>query len=176
MKSFIKDIIIALLIVGALAMVIKPTIVKESSMEPTLYENNYLLINKMEYKFKDHPDPGDIIVFNSDLENEETGKKKLLIKRVIGVEGDVITIEGGNVYRNGQLLNEDYLYMPGSTIEDESMEINGFEIPQDRVFVMGDHREVSMDSRSPSVGTVSESDIMGKAFVRLYPFDEIRLF
>ncbi len=66
--------------------------------------------------------------------------------------------------------------MPGSTIEDESMEINGFEIPQDRVFVMGDHREVSMDSRSPSVGTVSESDIMGKAFVRLYPFDEIRLF
>ncbi len=53
MKSFIKDIIIALLIVGALAMVIKTTIVKESSMEPTLYENNYLLINKMEYKFKD---------------------------------------------------------------------------------------------------------------------------
>ncbi|MGI6767175.1 MAG: signal peptidase I [Lentihominibacter sp.] len=175
MKSFIKDIIIALLVVGALALVIKPTIVKESSMEPTLYENNYLLINKMAYKFKDHPDPGDIIVFNSDLENEETGKKKLLIKRVIGVEGDVITIEGGNVYRNGQLLNEDYLYMPGSTIEDASMEIDGFEIPYDRVFVMGDHREVSMDSRSPSVGTVSELDIMGKAFVRLYPFDEIRL-
>ncbi len=175
MKSFFKDLIIALLIVGALAFVIKPTIVKESSMEPTLYENNYLLINKMAYKFKDSPDPGDIVVFTSSMENEETGKKKLLIKRVIGVEGDVITIEDGYVYRNGQLLQENYLYSPGSTMEDASMGIDGFKVPDDRVFVMGDHREVSMDSRSAAVGTVSESDIMGKAFVRLYPFDEICL-
>lgn len=173
MKNFIKDLIIALLIVGAMAMVLKPTIVKESSMEPTLYENNYLLINKMAYKIKDHPECGDIIVFRSELKDEK-GKDKLLIKRVIGVEGDVITIEDGEVYRNGQLLQEDYVMTSGNTME-EDMEIKDLKVPEDRVFVMGDHREMSMDSRSLAVGTVSESVIMGKAFVRLYPFNEICL-
>ena len=59
----------------------------------TLQSNNYLFVNKMAYKFKDHPERGDIIVFRSELINEEDGSKKLLIKRVIGVEGDVISFE-----------------------------------------------------------------------------------
>ena len=65
MKDFIKDLIIAIIIVVAISMVIKPTIVKERSMQPTLYENNYLFVNKLTYKFKDHPNRGDIIVFKS---------------------------------------------------------------------------------------------------------------
>ena len=94
MKEFIKDILIAVAIVVVITLIIKPTIVKESSMEPTLYENNYLIINKLSYFHKDHPNYGDIIVFHSSIDKTDGTGKKLLIKRVIGVEGDVMSIRG----------------------------------------------------------------------------------
>lgn len=170
MKEFIKDVLIAIVIVVIITLMIKPTVVKESSMEPTLYENNYLFINKLAYITKDHPEYEDIIVFKSDLDRDDGSGKKLLIKRVIGVEGDTLTISGGIVYRNGEALDEPYTlegYTSGELIE--------FTIPDDEVFVMGDNRSISLDSRDPSVGTVSEGAIMGKAFIRLYPFNEFGL-
>lgn len=166
MKELIKDIVIALVIVFAITAVIKPTIVKEHSMEPTLYENNYLLINKLAYKIGDEKQ-GDIIVFESDLE-DESGNSKLLIKRIIGLPGDKINITGGNVYVNDQLMQEDYLKdgtTPGQVID--------YIVPENYYYVMGDNRLVSMDSRDPSIGCVHEDAILGKAFVRLYPFSEI---
>ena len=166
MKGLIRDIIVALVIVIAITMVIKPTIVKESSMQPTLYENNYLLVNKQAYRFGDEK-RGDIIVFKSDLENEN-GDKKLLIKRIIGLPGDMITIQNGTVTLNGVQLQEDY------TLEGETPgELIDFTVPEGKLFVMGDNRRVSVDSRSEEVGCVDESQVMGKAFVRLYPFNEI---
>lgn len=170
MKDFIKDVLIAVVIVVILTLIIKPTVVKESSMEPTLYENNYLFINKLAYITKDHPEYEDIIVFRSDLDRDDGNGKKLLIKRVIGVEGDVITISDGIVYRNQTALDEPYT-LEGYT----SGELFEFTIPDDEVFVMGDNRSISLDSRDPSVGTVSEDAIMGKAFIRLYPFSEFGL-
>lgn len=168
MKELIKDVLIALVIVIAITLVIKPTIVKESSMEPTLYENNYLFVNKLAYKFKDHPDYGDIIIFDSDVQKDDGSGNKILIKRVIAVENDVVTISDGVVYRNGVPLDEDYT-LEGYT----TGELYDFVVPQDQVFVMGDNRSVSLDSRSQEVGTVSEDLIIGKAFFRLYPFSEI---
>ena len=173
-KDLIKDIIIAVVIVLAVTAVIKPTIVKESSMLDTLQENNYLFVNKLEYKFKDHPERGDIIVFRSDLTNDEDGSKKLLIKRVIGVEGDEISFENDQVYRNGEPIAEDYIFQ-------EEPEYRGypngstFTVGEDEIFAMGDHRSVSLDSRSPDVGMVQEDTVVGKAFVRLFPFNEIGL-
>lgn len=169
MKEFIKDVLIAIVIVAAITAVIKPTIVKESSMEPTLYENNYLFVNKLAYITKDHPEYEDIIVFQSELDSDDGGKK-LLIKRVVGIEGDVITISDGMVYRNGYELEEPYT-LEGYT----SGEVYEYAVPQDEIFVMGDNRSVSLDSRDPSVGTVSEEAILGKAFIRLYPFSEFGL-
>lgn len=166
MKDLIKDIIIALAIVVVITAVVKPTIVKEHSMEPTLYENNYLLINKMAYKIGDEAS-GDIIVFKSAME-DEAGNSKLLIKRIIGLPGDRITIRDGEVYVNDVMLYEDYLN-DGTT----SGEIIDYTVPAGQYFVMGDNRLVSVDSRDPSVGCVNEDDIIGKAFVRLYPFSEI---
>lgn len=172
LKDLIKDIIIAVVIVLAITAVIKPTIVKEESMLDTLQENNYLFVNKLAYKFKDHPDRGDIIVFKSSLPNEDASGTKLLIKRVIGVEGDTISFEGDQVYRNGEVLNEDYIYDEDPVFRNYP---NGksFTVGQDEIFAMGDHRSVSCDSRSESVGMVSEEAVVGKAFVRLYPFNEI---
>ncbi|MBQ3466518.1 MAG: signal peptidase I [Firmicutes bacterium] len=172
LKDLIKDIIIAVVIVLAITAVIKPTIVKEESMLDTLQENNYLFVNKLAYKFKDHPEQGDIIVFRSELPNEDASGTKLLIKRVIGVEGDVISFEGDQVYRNGEVLNEDYIYDEDPVFRNYP---NGksFTVGEDEIFAMGDHRSVSCDSRSESVGMVSEEAVVGKAFVRLYPFNEI---
>ena len=170
MKELIKDILIALAIVVVITLIIKPTIVKESSMEPTLYENNYLLVNKLAYIRTDHPDYGDIIVFKSHIQRDDGKGEKLLIKRVIAVENDVIDIRDGVVYRNGEALDESYT-KDGYTNGD----ISNYQVPEDEVFVMGDNREVSLDSRSSDVGTVSEDSIVGKAFIRLYPFNKIKL-
>ena len=172
LKDLIKDIIIALVIVLAITSVIKPTIVKENSMLDTLQPNNYLFVNKMSYKFKDHPERGDIIVFKSELPNEEQGGKKLLIKRVIGVEGDVVSFENDQVYLNGELLDEDYIYDEYPSLRNYP---NGesFTVGDDEIFAMGDHRSVSWDSRSEAVGMVQEDTVLGKAFLRLYPFNEI---
>lgn len=166
MKELIRDILIALVIVIAITLVIKPTIVKENSMQPTLYENNYLLVNKQAYRFGDEK-RGDIIVFQSDLESED-GEKKLLIKRIIGLEGDTISIKNGEVFLNGEKLSEDY------TLEGETPgDMKECKVPKGKLFVMGDNRRVSIDSRSPEVGCIDEDTVMGKAFVRLYPFNEI---
>ena len=170
MKEFIKDIAIALVIVIAITLIIQPTIVKESSMEPTLYENNYLFVNKLAYLTKDHPDYGDIIIFKSDIDKDDGSGKKILIKRVIAVENDVVTVSEGNVYRNGIKLDESYT-LEGFT----SGDIKDYAVPENEVFVMGDNRGVSLDSRSGEVGTISEDSIIGKAFFRLYPFSEIGL-
>ena len=170
MKEFIKDVLIALVIVLVVTMIIKPTIVKESSMEPTLYENNYLFINKMAYITAEHPDYGDIIVFKSNIDKDDGNGKKLLIKRVIGVENDVIDIHDGMVYRNGTALDESYT-LDGIT----SGNVDNYLVPEDCVFVMGDNRGISLDSRYSEVGAVEEDSIVGKAFVSLYPFDEITL-
>ena len=174
LKDLIKDIIIAVVIVLAITAVIKPTIVKEDSMLDTLQSNNYLFVNKMAYKFKDHPGRGDIIVFRSELINDQDGSKKLLIKRVIGVEGDVISFEDDCVYRNGKLLDEDYIYDEEPAFRNYP---NGkeFVVGEDEIFAMGDHRSVSWDSRSDDVGMVSEDNVVGKAFLRLFPFNEIGL-
>ncbi|HKK95689.1 MAG TPA: signal peptidase I [Anaerovoracaceae bacterium] len=165
LKEWIKDILIALVIAIIVLQFIKPTIVKESSMEPTLYENNYILLNRQAYAF-DEPNRGDIIVFKSEI-LDKNGNKKWLIKRIVGIPGDVITIANGKVQINGKLFEEDYL-KDGVT----DGELIGYEVPSDEYFVMGDNRLVSLDSRYDEVGTVEKDRITGKAFFRLYPVGE----
>lgn len=169
MKGLIKEILIAVVIAFIIMQFIKPTIVKESSMQPTMYENNYILLNKQAYTFGE-PNRGDIIVFHSGLKLEN-GKEKMLIKRVIGLPGETITIDDGKVYINDELLTEEYTkdgYTDGY--------IEKLTIPEGEMFVMGDNRLVSIDSRIDDVGCVKIDDVLGKAFIRLYPFNNIRLF
>ena len=104
------------------------------------------------------------------MKKDDGSGNKILIKRVIGVENDVMSIYDGNVYRNGVQLEEDYT-LEGYT----TGELYDYVVPENEVFVMGDNRSVSLDSRSAEVGAVSEDDIIGKAFFRLYPFSEIGL-
>lgn len=169
MKAIIRDILLALLLALAISLLIRPTIVKEISMMPTLAENNYLMISKQSFRFGE-VGRDDIIVFHSNLMDEQ-GKEKLLIKRIIGIPGDVLTITNGKVYRNGYRIQEPYIM--GGIDGQTSGEMYNYVVPDNFVFVMGDNREVSLDSRAEEVGPVRISDIIGKAFFRLYPFNQI---
>ena len=166
--EWLKDILIALVIAVVVLQFFKPTVVKQRSMEPNFYTNDYLFVSRQAYKLLGgEPERGDVVVFRSDL-TTESGKKKLLIKRVIGLPGDRIRISDGYVYINGEAYQEDYT-MSGFT-DGEMPEIT---VPEEHLFCMGDNREVSVDSRDDDVGCVEESRLVGKVVFRLFPFNQI---
>ena len=167
-KEWIKDIGVAVVIAIIVLQIIMPTIVCEHSMENTLHEHDYLFVSKLSYKLFGEPKYGDIIVFQSDITNEANGSKKLLIKRVIGVPGDELKITGGVVYLNGEPLDEPYT-KDGYT----NTEMDTITVPEGSLFVMGDNRQNSADSRDfLRVGFVDQSTVKGKVFLRLYPFNK----
>ena len=174
-KSLFVDVLIAVCLAGAVLYFIRPTLVKQTSMETTLHENDYMIMYRQAYK-KHGPERGDIIIFQSSLVNEDSGKDKLLIKRVIGLPGDEIMISDGMVYINGEAYNEDYLkdgYTPAFEIPAEG---ESYTVPDGTYFCMGDNRVGSVDSRRSEVGVISEENIKGKVVIRLFPFNKIKRF
>jgi len=165
--EWIKTIGISLVIALIITTFIRPTLVKGYSMYPTLEENDYLIIERVPYTTHE-PSKGDIIVFKSTL-TQEDGKEKDLVKRVIGLPGDTIKVADGKVFVNDIELKETYINGDFTDGYVDTVVPDGF------IFVMGDNRPNSLDSRDPRVGFVKIDDIIGKAFVRLYPFNKIGL-
>lgn len=163
--DWVKTIVISLVLAFLIVQVIKPTIVSGESMYPTLNDRDYLILNRMAYKFGDI-DRGDIIVFKTDLK-QDNGKEKDLIKRVIAIPGDHLVIKDSKVYINGEVQNEPYIHNEYTSGDIDIV------IPDNDVFVMGDNRENSRDSRSSDIGLVNESDIIGEVMIRLFPFNKI---
>lgn len=163
--EWVKTIAVAIVLAFVITQFIRPTIVNGQSMYPTLDHNDYLIINRMAYKFGE-PSKGDIIVFSTNLK-QENGENKDLVKRVIAVEGDHLKIENSNVYINGELIDEPYIH------ENYTEGFVDMTIPEDMIFAMGDNRENSKDSRMSDVGLVPEDHVMGKVMVRLFPFNKI---
>lgn len=156
-KDFIKDLKeYAVVIIGSvlLALLITrfvgPGQVNGHSMDYTLSDGEILLIDKVSYKHKiEH---NDIAVVNTNVEGG-----KVLIKRVIGIPGDEIKIENNQVYRNGELLEEDYIKEPMVGNNDMTVVV-----PDGKMFLMGDNRNNSLDSRSLTVGLVDiQNDTIG---------------
>lgn len=132
--------------------------VPSGSMEPTLPTKSYFLGWRLPYFFGDPtPERGDIIMFRSDEMDE------LMVKRVIGLPGDVVTLENGYVYVNGEALEEDYL--PAQGITYVTGESDSFEVPEGCVFVMGDNRTGSFDSRAWLNPYIPVEKIRSKALV-----------
>ena len=164
----LKIVVLAALIVGPIKFfVFQPFYVKGASMEPTFHDNEYLIIDKISYRFRD-PQRGDIIVFK--YPNDPS---QYFIKRVIGLPGDTVRIGGGQVQitSNGEtaILNEAYL--PADTVtqgEDE------FELASDEFFVLGDNRSSSLDSRR--IGPVDETYIIGRTWLRAWPITKAKAF
>lgn len=141
----------------------RPATVDGESMLPTLRNGERLVISNLFYE----PAPGDIVVLCGEADREE-GRN--LIKRIIAVGGQTIDIdfETGEVTVDGEVLDEPYILE--RTHLDEGTEFP-LTVPEGEVFVMGDNRNASRDSRSLSVGTVKEEYIVGRVLFRFFPFD-----
>ena len=164
----IIDILSTVLIAAVIALLLNKFVfslieVNMTSMYPTVNNSDVVFLNKTAYWFGG-PESGDIIVFEREQSNDSQTKN--YIKRVIGVPGDTIEITNGNVYRNGVLLDEPYLIVTTNG----SYHIT---VPENKYFVMGDNRTVSVDSRSPSIGFVDKSEILGRVVFKTKPFGTI---
>lgn len=150
-----------LLYVGLLLPVIllfyffKPMVISGSSMYPTFHNNDHIVVDKFNGEISTLK-RGDVIVFFSPID-----ENRLLVKRIIGLPGDVIAIRNGSVFLNGKLLREPYTNHRSESYET----IPAFPIPDGSVFVLGDNRLVSADSRE--WGAVDKSRIYGKYILKL---------
>ena len=136
------------------------------SMMNTLHDGDILIVEKLSYRFSD-PKRFDIIVF------PPTGKKEYYIKRIIGLPGETVQIdENGNIYINGELLEENY---GAETIQNPGRAAKPITLGDDEYFVMGDNRNNSKDSRSEEVGNVKRSQIIGRAWLRIWPLNKFGL-
>ena len=165
-RRSVRNTVGSLIVAAAAAVLISTMLlpvlrVTGASMTPTLQNDQVLLCNKLA-----QPDRGDIIAFYYN--------NKVLIKRVVGLPGDVVDITGdGTVSLNGETLDEPYVSELAVGECDISLP---YQVPENRFFVMGDHRAVSIDSRSTSVGCIAEENIIGTIFFRILPLRERGFF
>ena len=164
-------IIYFLIIIGLTYLIItfvgQRTEVSGSSMERTLSDGDHLLVDKLSYRFKE-PQRYDIVVFPY-----KYAEKTYYIKRIVGLPGETVQIIDGYTYINGEFLESDvYGTEPMAVANLAEVPI---QLGEEEYFVLGDNRNNSSDSRDPSVGVIHRDDLMGKAFVRVYPFDKIEV-
>lgn len=165
----IKEWIISIIIAAAIAFLIKGFIIDTmlvdgKSMLPTLHDRDRIIFEKISIYTKGFK-RGQIVILNPPGE----GKFTFYVKRIIGLPGEKLEIKNGIVYINDQKLQESYL--PKETYTGDDMTIK---IPEGYVFVMGDNRERSQDSRA--IGPIPIKNLKGRAVLRIYPFDSIKNF
>ena len=135
------------------------------SMQPTLYDGDNLITEKLSYRFGE-PERFDVIVFPYQYE-----EKTYYIKRIIGLPGETVYIDDfGNIYIDGELIEESY---GKDVIADPGNACEPIKLADDEYFVLGDNRNNSYDSRFDLVGPIDRDIIIGKAWVRIFPFNKI---
>lgn len=160
--DYAKIIVLALLIsFGIKTFVVTSTIVDGRSMNPTVNHGDRLMVNKL-FFMKKNITRGDVIDFYV------PESKKYYLKRVIAVEGDTVELINDRVYLNGKKLEEDYVSTEVTTPHSETTK---WEVPKGYVFVLGDNRSNSRDSRD--LGVIPRSNIVGKIIFRYYPFNNL---
>lgn len=148
-------------------------VVDGKSMEPTLYDGNLLMVNKITYDLKD-VDRFDVIVFHANTQDD-------YVKRVIGLPGDAIEYKQDKLYVNGEYVQEDFLHLLKKESEHEPY-TNNFtlketvgkeKVPEEKLFVMGDNRPDSLDGRS--FGFISIDQLVGKVDIKYWPISQAQL-
>ena len=160
-RNTISSLIVVAAIAVLVSMLFLPVLrVTGTSMTPTL-QNDELVVCRKRGTFQS----GDIVAFYFN--------NKILLKRVIGVAGDIIDIDdSGTVYVNGEALEEPYLNE--KALGECDIELP-YQVPDERIFVMGDHRSTSVDSRSTAVGCVAEEAVVGKVILRVWPVKQFEV-
>lgn len=167
--EFIQTLVVFAAIGTAIYLfVAQPHKVSGSSMYPTFKDGDYIITDKVSYRFEE-PQRGDVVVFKNPLDQSQD-----FIKRVIGLPGEKVKVQDGKVYLNDNPLVEPYLQpsiqTPSGAFMKEGDEVT---IPNDHYLAFGDNRPFSSDSRS--WGFVTKDEIIGKVFLRYWPESEIGL-
>ena len=172
MKAIAREILsnsLFLLVVLVLTLLIvkyvgQRTVVVGDSMETTLQNGDNLIVDKIGYRFHD-PERFDVIVFPFEYKDET-----YYIKRIIGLPGETVRIDDdGIIYINGEILEENF---GAETMIDPGLAYGGITLGENQYFVLGDNRNHSSDSRVPSVGLIEKDDIIGRAWIRLFPLNK----
>lgn len=170
MRELLNTAIYLLCVLGAVWLVItfvgQRTEVEGASMENTLHNGDNLIVDKLSYRFHD-PERFDIIVFPFQFQDNT-----YYIKRIIGLPGETVQImDDGSIYINGERLEENY-GMEVIKPETIGRAAEPIELGDDEYFVMGDNRNNSSDSRTDMVGNIKRENIIGKAWLRIWPVSD----
>ena len=161
LKNVYPYIIVVIVVIIIRSFFVTPAIVDGNSMNPTLYNNNIILLNKLDYKLNEIK-RFDVVVVK--VKNEK------LIKRVIGLPGEYVEYKGNNLYVDGFLIDEKFKHV---TTSDFKLETLGYlKIPGDKYFVVGDNRNNSVDSRV--IGLIDKSDILGSVSYKIIPVGKVK--
>ena len=167
LHEILSFLIYVAVVVGATFLIIhfvgQRTYVSGSSMENTLSDGDNLIVDKITYRFSD-PQRFDIIVFPFRYEDHV-----YYIKRIIGLPGETVQITDGDIYIDGEILQESY---GREVIKDSGLAAEPIVLWVDVYFVLGDNRKDSADSRDPSVGVIHRDEIIGRAWLRIWPLDK----
>lgn len=176
----IRDWLVVVALALGAAMLVRVYVLQQfyisgPSMQSTLLENNRVLVNKLSYRLHDVY-RGDVVVFDRITTNGGVVAHDDLIKRVIAVGGDTISISQCNVFVNGSQVEETYLDNESSATQNLTdrcrvVDMEKQTVPKDKVFVMGDNRAESFDSRS--FGPIDKSLIVGRAFAVVWPLSKL---
>jgi signal peptidase I len=159
---WVRDLLVSLAISAFIIVFLyQPVKVEGTSMMPSLEDQERIFVNKFVYRLEPI-ERGDIVVFRYPRD-----PSKSYIKRVVGVAGDRVRIDGGQVYVNGQPIEEDYV--PPAYVDERSFQ--ELKVPEHSYFMLGDHRSMSNDSRD--FGPVNDSFIYGKAVFGYWPMDKL---
>jgi signal peptidase I len=173
LREWVTVLVVALVIaITVRTLILQQFYISGPSMESTMYQDNRVLVNKLSYRLHDiHR--GDVVVFDRVTVDGEIVQHDDLIKRVIALSGEKISIRDCKVFINGELLGESYLNefdLAQTALEDRCRVpvMEEMTIPENQLFVMGDNRPQSFDSRM--FGPIEQALVVGRAFVIIWPF------
>jgi signal peptidase I len=165
LRELVETVVLSLIIFLLIRQVVQNYRIESHSMQPNFYEGQFILVNKLAYKLGT-PARGEVVVFHNPNNTDED-----YIKRVIGLPGDVVRVENQTIFINDQVLDQPYRPNPFP----EGYTFGPVLVPANHIFVMGDNRPNSSDSRRPreqgGIGPIDESLIVGKAWLRVWPLD-----
>ena len=167
LRELLEWIVFLLIIIGVTYLIItyvgQRTKVSGQSMETTLHDGDNLIVDKISYRFRE-PERFEIIVFP--YQHKEN---TYYIKRIIGLPGETVQIVEGCVYIDGEPLDEHY---GNELMENAGLAEEPIVLGEDEYFVLGDNRNHSSDSREPSVGVLHREDLLGRAWIRIWPLNK----
>lgn len=177
----LRDWLVVIIIALSAALLVRIYVLQQfyisgPSMETTLFQDNRVLVNKMSYRLHGVR-RGDVVVFDRVTTSDGVVAHDDLIKRVIGIEGDTVEIKKCDVFINGSKIDEEYLDSEAQSLQDLTARCRLVDMPtvkvaKDQLFVMGDNRSESFDSRA--FGTISEDLVVGRAFAVVWPLSKIK--